>query len=242
MDFITIGIVVAVLTVIQSLFGMGLLVFGTPTLILLGVDFTEALLILLPCSMSISVMQVFDARESPPPISRHLFWFCLPAIVAGLLLMVYVKVRLPIELIVGSLMVFSALVRSVERINLMMATLLKSNSATFHMIMGLIHGVANMGGALLSVLARNLHSEKNAIRYTVSVYYSLFGAIQLGTLAILVPERFLSAKLLAVPLALTVYFLIGKILFVMTSERLYQHLLTLFTASYGIVLLVKAYN
>ena len=51
MDFITIGIVVAVLTVIQSLFGMGLLVFGTPTLILLGVDFTEALLILLPCSM-----------------------------------------------------------------------------------------------------------------------------------------------------------------------------------------------
>ena len=37
-------LVIALFAVIQSVFGMGILVFGTPTLLMLGVDFSSCLL------------------------------------------------------------------------------------------------------------------------------------------------------------------------------------------------------
>ena len=43
--------VIIVLAVVQSLFGVGLLVFGTPTLLLLGYPYQDALAILLPAPL-----------------------------------------------------------------------------------------------------------------------------------------------------------------------------------------------
>ena len=53
-------------SVVQSVFGVGLLVFGTPTLLLAGYSFEETLAYLLPCSMAISALQAWDggARSS----------------------------------------------------------------------------------------------------------------------------------------------------------------------------------
>jgi hypothetical protein len=43
---------------IQSLFGMGVLLFGTPILLVLGYDFITALTILPPISLTINLLQV----------------------------------------------------------------------------------------------------------------------------------------------------------------------------------------
>jgi hypothetical protein len=51
-------LVVVAFAVLQSVFGVGLLVFGTPTLLLAGFTFAETLGYLLPCSLVISVLQV----------------------------------------------------------------------------------------------------------------------------------------------------------------------------------------
>ncbi|WP_244115554.1 hypothetical protein [Burkholderia gladioli] len=59
--------IVALLAVVQSIFGMGVLVFGTPTLLLLGFDFTSVLGLLLPSSMAISAIQVATGRGEPLP-------------------------------------------------------------------------------------------------------------------------------------------------------------------------------
>ena len=45
-------------TVIQSLFGVGILLFGTPLLLLLGYDFSYTLSVLLPISIAINMLQV----------------------------------------------------------------------------------------------------------------------------------------------------------------------------------------
>ena len=53
-------LVVALLTLVQSVFGVGLLVFGTPTLLLAGCDFDRALALLLPASLCVSAAQLLS--------------------------------------------------------------------------------------------------------------------------------------------------------------------------------------
>ena len=52
--------IVALFSIIQSIFGVGLLLFGTPTLLLIGYSYSETLWVLLPCSIVISLIQTFD--------------------------------------------------------------------------------------------------------------------------------------------------------------------------------------
>jgi hypothetical protein len=49
---------VVVTSTIQSLFGVGVLLFGTPLLLLLRYDFINALIVLLPISVSINLLQI----------------------------------------------------------------------------------------------------------------------------------------------------------------------------------------
>ncbi len=50
-------------SVIQSIFGVGVLLFGTPLLLLLGYGFVDALGVLLPVSIAISALQVLRHYE-----------------------------------------------------------------------------------------------------------------------------------------------------------------------------------
>ena len=52
--------IIAVFSVIQSIFGVGILLFGTPTLLLLEYSYSETLWLLLPCSVVISLIQVVN--------------------------------------------------------------------------------------------------------------------------------------------------------------------------------------
>ena len=56
-------IVISFLVLVQSIFGIGLLLFGTPTFILLGYSYAETLSILLPNSILISLMQTIFTKK-----------------------------------------------------------------------------------------------------------------------------------------------------------------------------------
>jgi len=53
-------LIVAVTSVIQSLFGAGILLFGTPLLLLFGYEFIDVLIVLLPISLAINLMQIIQ--------------------------------------------------------------------------------------------------------------------------------------------------------------------------------------
>src|SRR5260221_11193198 len=84
---------VLVLAAVQSVFGVGLLVFGTPTLLLLGLPFPEVLAYLLPCSVVISTLQVADGGLRLEPIRRKLLAFTAPTVLLGTLLVLVVLKR-----------------------------------------------------------------------------------------------------------------------------------------------------
>ena len=68
-------------SVLQSIFGTGILLFGTPALLMLGNNFQTTLTILLPASI---LVNCFQLRNNLKNIDQHfyknLILFCLPGI------------------------------------------------------------------------------------------------------------------------------------------------------------------
>ena len=61
-------ILIIFLVFFQSIFGIGLLLFGTPTFLLLGYNFLEVLSLLLPMSVTISFIQFFSSKKKKQAI------------------------------------------------------------------------------------------------------------------------------------------------------------------------------
>jgi uncharacterized protein len=238
-EYLLVLAVVAIFSVVQSLFGMGILVFGTPTLLLLGYDFVTTLGYLLPASFAISLLQVLTAGESRVPVSRFLYILCLPAIGIGLWSAEASSLSSWSNILIGGTLLLSALVRfwapSRELLNRMLA----QHFATYHLLMGLTHGLTNLGGALLAILASSTNTEKETIRYTVAHYYLAFSLVQMLVLSLIMEHgEILVANLPAAAVSAVVYLLIGNRLFSSTSNPVYNSALTIFIAIYGFVVLL----
>src|ERR1700678_2010719 len=107
---------VVVLSVVQSLFGVGLLVFGTPLLLMMGVPFAQALGLLLPCSIAVSAIQ--SAKEwEKIDLQRDFAQYCLPGVVICLGLVLWLKHSFNIRTAVGCLMLLTALIRTSVKAN-----------------------------------------------------------------------------------------------------------------------------
>ncbi len=239
-EYLTILAVIAILSVVQSIFGMGVLIFGTPTLLLMGYDFTTTLGYLLPASFAISLLQVLSAGSSRVLVSRYLYLLCLPGIGVGLWLTDASPLASWTNALVGGALLLSALVRFWRPSRNLVATLLEKHFPTYHLIMGLIHGLTNLGGALLAILASGMDAEKEAIRYTVAHYYLAFSFIQMLLLATIMGHHgILIGNWPAAIISSLVYVVIGNRIFIRTSNQSFGVALTIFTAIYGVAVLLK---
>ncbi|MBS0974920.1 hypothetical protein [Serratia rubidaea] len=235
-------IAILLFSVIQSLFGMGILVFGTPTLLLLGYDFSSVLGLLLPSSVLISFTQLYGGNGwATERAERRNMLLCGLAVIIFLSVLVTTGLKVNLDLIIGPILIFSALVRLSASFRTFISNRLIQQRRAYLLLMGTVHGVTNMGGALLALYASSTQREKTAIRNTVSRYYLMFGVIQLITLIMLKPHALSIAGFLAAPLAWFIYWSVGSILFRRTSSGVYEGLLTGFIAVYGVVVLTKGY-
>ena len=77
------------LVIFQSLFGVGLLLFGTPIFLLLGYNFETTLILILPVSITISLLQLIYHKN---PRNYHLLefnFYCLPFLFIFLMINIY---------------------------------------------------------------------------------------------------------------------------------------------------------
>ena len=242
-EYLYILALIAVLSVVQSLFGMGVLVFGTPTLLLMGYDFVTTLGYLLPASFAISLLQVLTDRSRRVPISPHLYLFCLPGIGVGLWLADASPLASWTNILIGGMLLLSALVRISGPSRTLFTALLERHSPIYHLVMGVTHGLTNLGGALLAILASGKSTEKDAIRKTIAHYYLAFCAIQMLVLATVMGHfDILVANLPTAATSAAVYLLIGNRIFAGTSNPSYNVALTMFIAVYGVIVLLRPYS
>ncbi|MGB0684069.1 MAG: TSUP family transporter [Magnetovibrionaceae bacterium] len=238
-EYLTILAVVGLFSVVQSFFGMGLLVFGTPTMLMMGYDFTTTLGHLLPASFAVSLLQVLTAGNNRAPVSKYLYILCLPGICLGL----WLTEKGPLEsfttVLVGGMLLISALIRFSAPLRTSITKALARYAAVYHLLMGIIHGLTNLGGALLAVLAGGLHDEKHYIRYTIAHYYLFFALMQMIVLVFIDAHALSPLSLMNAATSGIVYLLIGNRIFKIANNPVFNHSLTVFLAAYGIAVLSK---
>lgn len=177
----TVALIILVSMLTQLLFGVGVLLWGTPSLILLGYDFTTALSLLLPISLGISGLQVGQNFQH---ISKKELWsfikLSLPLVVLGLIFVMTSDIEV-------EWFVFAALgVGGLLRLNIFKT--LSDRVVNFKDFMlpliGIVHGISNLGGALLVMWVSQTDKTKLGFRSTVAACYLLLAFFQIVTLMV----------------------------------------------------------
>ncbi len=173
-------ITVAVTTVIQSIFGVGVLLFGTPLLLILGYDFIQALCILLPISLTINVLQIAQHYEHiDTDFYRKILVFTIPFVV--LFLFIVSSASINIGIIIGIFLLLVAIKNYSPQVEQAVESLVEYETL-YLIVMGIIHGLTNLGGSLLTAIVHSKNYEKHKTRVTIAIAYATFALFQLLTL------------------------------------------------------------
>ena len=214
---IDILLTVVVTAIVQSIFGAGVLLFGTPLMLLFGYDFVDALVVLLPISITINLLQVTKHHTRIDyAFFRKVLLLTLPPIAVCLLLITQARVN--IGLVIGAFLLLIALkelsptvARGIDR--------LMAYETTYFILIGVVHGLSNLGGSLLTALIHHRRYEKDTARVTVAASYATFAAVQLLTLWLFRRQS------IEVPLPdNALYPVVGALIFLLTDAMLYARI------------------
>lgn len=173
-------LVVAIFSAIQSLFGIGLLAFGTPTLLLLNFNFEQALSVLLPCSIAISLMQSINFRKQLDVKSVGDFLkFAIVPMSLGLILAVSIDIKLFVKVFVGAVLIFSGAIKFIPKCLYSLQIYFDRHEGKCLTIIGLVHGLSNLGGGLLAALSQHKFKTQAQRLAWISTCYIMFAISQL---------------------------------------------------------------
>ena len=232
-------IIITVLIIIQSIFGVGLLLFGTPSFLVLGYDFANTINILMPVSITISALQFFKSKVKDRVFIAEYNIFCVPFLIIFLFLALKFKYLFDFKLLVALLLVISSIL-----------ILNKKNFSSFTKIflklkkiiligIGSVHGLTNMGGSFLAIYS-TLVSEnvKEVARYYICYGYLIMGLFQYILVLSISYENLNFNKLYYLVLALLIYFPTQKI-FKNIDDRKFSKYINIIALTYGLLILTN---
>ncbi|WDE09251.1 TSUP family transporter [Thalassomonas viridans] len=203
-------LVIVVTSVIQSVFGVGVLLFGTPLLLMFGYPFVPTLATLLPISLTINLLQVIGGQKHIHfAFYRRLLLYSVPPIV--LLLAFTVTMAVNVSFVIGLFLLLISLKAFSARVEKGIGYLFRFEKS-FLLLQGIVHGLTNLGGSLLTSKVFSLKISKPEKRATISLSYLTFALFQLLTLASL--DQLGDFNLY--------YVLIGSLVFILTEGLVYR--------------------
>ena len=233
-------VTVALLATVQSVFGVGLLVFGTPILLLMGVPFPQVLAYLLPCSIVISVLQVSASGGlTLEPIRRQFLLCAAPAVVSATTVALFLGSPEAIGIAVGLMLLATALLRLVAPNGRLVSRFVTRYRSVLFLGLGVVHGLSNVGGGILTAIMASSMEEKVSIRRHIAFCYGVMAALQFAVVLIKRPEVNVAMWAGLPVIAAVVYLVVGQWLFVKTGRGTYQNALTLLLAAFGTLLVTR---
>ena len=220
--------------VIQSLFGVGLLLFGTPTLLLMGYSYEDTLVILLPPSTMISFIQTFLGFNLVDT-KKLIFVYSIPMVVLGLILVLNFGEDFKLETIVGIMLLAIVFIRASKKTKNYINVFVNKYIKISFLMTGFIHGISNMGGGFLAIINGVHHSDKYKIRANIAFGYLFFAIIQLIIVFFLKEKSFNIDNLFYTFIALCTYFLSEKLFSKRLSNEKYQSMITLILFIYSLL-------
>ena len=181
-DINFIFLVLFFLVIVQSVVGVGILVIGTPFLLILNFNIIDILSILLPISILTSLLNLiffkFNKKKLKMKINsntKRLFFFvCLPSIFVGLYLMEIFQDTINFKYLVSFIIIVSIILTKIKKLILNVNNKIR---IIFLSLIGVVHGLTNSGGTLLSLFMSS-HLEKNNSRYSITFFYFFLALFQ----------------------------------------------------------------
>ena len=187
-------ILIFFLIILQSIAGVGILLIGTPLLLILKLDIILILSILLPISILTSLINLiifkFDKKKFKLIIDKEtkkkFFTICVPSVLIGLFFLKQFKELINFNYLV-SFVIFSSIIiinskRYLNKIN-------NKIRIFFLFLIGAIHGLTNSGGSLLSLFLLNL-KNKTQSRYNTTYFYFFLAFLQFIMFLIIFKQKF----------------------------------------------------
>ena len=237
MEFLEI-IIITLLIIIQSIFGVGLLLFGTPSFLVLGYDFANTINILMPVSITISALQFLRSKVKDKVFITEYNLFCLPFLIIFLLIALKFKYLFDFKLLVALLLVFSSvLILNKKKFSSFRKTFFKLKKIVLIGI-GSVHGLTNMGGSFLAIYSTLISENvKEVARYYICYGYLIMGLFQYILVLSISYENLNFNKLYYLVLALLIYFPTQKI-FKNIDDRKFSKYINIIALTYGLLILI----
>jgi len=224
---------------IQSCAGVGVLVLGTPFLLILDYNILEILFILLPLSILTSftnlvIMQfsIKNIQLVPFKDLKKFFIVCIPSIIIGLFILKYFQNYINFKVLVSIVIFVSIILILIKdkipfKINFYRISILS--------IIGILHGITNSGGTLMSLVLSHDQEKTNA-RYSITFFYLLLALFQYIITIIIFYKHFSLFEIKSYILILIFGILLGNILITFLSENKYKLLINFLALTSSIIL------
>jgi hypothetical protein len=228
---------VAVFSIVQSVFGVGLLLFGTPTLLLTGMAFPLVLTYLLPCSIVVSSLQVASSGGlTLEPIRKRFLAISAPAVLIATVIALRYGSPHAMRTVVGAMLLATALLR-LGPMQAQISAFVSRHTRSLMLCLGILHGLSNLGGGILTVIVGSSFEGKAVIRRHIAFAYGVMAIIQLSVVILTKHPQVELPLWAALPvLAGCIYRLLGQRVFLKAGHRPYQFGLTGLIASFGLLL------
>ena len=229
-------IIILILSLFQSLFGIGLLLFGTPIFLFIGYDFESTLALLLPISVTISFLQIMYEKSSIRSLVSEYNIFCLPYLIIFLLFVIKLGNVIDIRTYVAAVLVISSiLILNSNRIIGIDSFVLKYRKLSLVFI-GTVHGFTNMGGSFLSMFSTVVTADRASARKYIAFGYLVMGTLQYITLLIFGTRHIDLDNLYYVIVPLVVFFPTQN-LFKKIDDSLFMNIITYIALIFGFLVL-----
>ncbi len=224
------------LIIIQTIIGVGVLVLGTPILLLLNFNIIETISILLPLSILTSFINLlyfkFKKKKLDLTINKQIksffFFICLPCILLGLIILKKFGEILDFKTIVSVVLLFSIFLSTKKEI---FKKISNKGKKIILAIIGVVHGLTNSGGSLLSLLLVSRNNKQNS-RYNITYFYFLLAFAQYLLFLVFFKDYFTLIFEKNFFLIFTASIILGNFLARFINEKLFKqfvNLICLFT-------------
>ena len=151
------SLLLLILISIQSVIGVGILVLGTPLFLIFGNNIIEIISLLLPISILTSLINVIYLKFNHKKLKffidsetkKKFSMICIPSVVFGIILLNYFQNLINFKYLVSSIILITLVVKYVYKNAIIYSS--KSSKKIILFLIGLIHGLTNSGGSLLSI-------------------------------------------------------------------------------------------
>lgn len=238
MDFFLENIILLILIIIQSIFGIGLLLFGTPTFLMLGYDFLNTLNFLLPISIVISFFQFINLKITSKKIIFDYNFFCLPFLVLFLIVALNFKEVLNFKVYVAIILIITSILSLRKNTFFSLKKKISKYRKLILVFIGSVHGLTNMGGGFLSIFSSLINNnDKKYTRHLISYGYLIMGLFQYFILLFFEYKNLNFSKIYYIFLVLFIYFPAQK-LFKKVNDILFSKIISIIALLYGIIILI----